>query len=58
MRIFLNTLLLFIYLITYQLQNNNKLIKSTNVAVLSKNIKYISIKNHYFFLFLSPKKFV
>lgn len=58
MRIFLNTLLLFIYLITYQLQNNNKLIKSTNVAVLSKNIKCISIKNHYFFLFLSPKKFV
>lgn len=43
---------------SYQLQNNNNLIKSTNVAVLSKNIKCISIKNQYFFLFLFSKKFL
>lgn len=43
---------------SYQLQNNNNLIKSTNAAVLFKNIKCISIKNQYFFLFLFSKKFL
>lgn len=55
---FLKYIIIIHILDSYQLQNNNNLIKSTNVAVLSKNIKCISIKNQYFFLFLFSKKFV
>lgn len=55
---FLKYIIIIHILDSYQLQNNNNLIKSTNVAILSKYIKCISIKNQYFFLFLFSKKFV
>lgn len=39
MRIFFKYIIIIHKFDSYQLQNNNKLIKSTNVAVLSKNTK-------------------